>query len=96
LVCNLFDFFLTVQVKGTGRGSNEAVSDFQYNSGAGVLGAPGNGATLNPVPLTQGDYFLGFQVHQLLPLSAAPMTSMVSGGPWPQTGGQLVIDSSPA
>jgi hypothetical protein len=87
LVCHLLDLFLTIQVKGACRGSNEAVGDFQHYCGAGVLGAPGNGTTLNPVALTQSNYFLGFQVHQLLTLFSQPMTSIVSSGPSTQIGG---------
>ena len=59
------DVFLTIQVKGSGGRSNEAVGGFQGHLGPGALGAQGEGAALHPVALSQGDDTLVLQVHLL-------------------------------
>ena len=47
------DFFLTFQVKGAGRGSNEAVGRLQHHVGTGTPGALGNRTALHAVTLSQ-------------------------------------------
>jgi hypothetical protein len=49
------DFFLTFQVKGASRRSNEAVRHFQDHFGASTGGTLRNSVALYTVPLTQSN-----------------------------------------
>ena len=45
---------MTVQVKGSGSCSDEAVGHLQDDLGSGAAGASGDGVPLNPIALAQG------------------------------------------
>jgi hypothetical protein len=50
-----FDFFLTFQVKGASRRSNETMGDLKYHLRPGTLGALGNSVPLYAVALTESN-----------------------------------------
>ncbi len=70
-VHEVLDLFLTVQVKGTRRGSNEAVGRLQHHLRPGAHSALGDGISRDPIPFAEGDDFHVFQIHALLPLTRA-------------------------